>query len=140
MPERWRHRLRVAEALIELWWARLRLGRLSSEDLVRIFSQPALDEVDEALRASHVAAVGAAVFRAGCRCGFSATCLQRAWAARRMLRRRGLACVVHHAVARDDDGSLSGHVWVSSKGLPVTGLRARSPCTAMQTSYGLGDL
>lgn len=137
MRERWLHRLRVLEAIAELWWGRVRLARLGSHELVRIFSEPVADQVSEQERARLTSTIGVAVFKASLRCGFASTCLQRAYAARRMARRRGLACTVHYAVAKGGEADLSGHVWLSSGGLPVTGLRTLPPDALMQTPYGV---
>ena len=50
-----------------------------------------------------------------------AVCFQRALALRAMLRRRGVASVLHYGIARADGEALKAHVWLSVAGDVVIG-------------------
>lgn len=62
-----------------------------------------------------------AVRRAASVAPFRAVCLQQAFAAALMLRRRGHAVQVHFGVAKDGDGTLAAHAWSLCQGTLVTG-------------------
>jgi len=70
-------------------------------------------------------AVGRAVERVGSRVSFRAVCLQRALAARRMLRRRGIESTVHFGLRRKAGESgppgLAAHAWTVVDDIVVTG-------------------
>lgn len=77
------------------------------------------------IAASEAHAVGRAIARAARYVPFRAVCLQQAFAASLMLRRRGLAATVHLGVARRDDaGGLQAHAWSQCGDVPVTGAAA----------------
>jgi len=57
----------------------------------------------------------------GARVPWRALCFERGLAVHRMLRRRGVASVLHYGVARDSAGELLAHVWVTVAGRPVIG-------------------
>jgi Transglutaminase-like superfamily len=66
--------------------------------------------------------VSRAIARAARYAPFRAVCLQQAFAALLMLRRRGLAATVHLGVAREASGSdLRAHAWSRCGDVPVTG-------------------
>jgi len=48
-------------------------------------------------------------------------CFQQGLALHWMLRRRGIGSVLHYGVAREREGALKAHVWVSVEGRPVIG-------------------
>ncbi|MBV8685618.1 MAG: lasso peptide biosynthesis B2 protein [Alphaproteobacteria bacterium] len=50
-----------------------------------------------------------------------AVCFQRGLALHRMLRRRGIASVLHYGVAAEGDAALEAHVWVTVDGRPAIG-------------------
>jgi hypothetical protein len=50
-----------------------------------------------------------------------AVCFQQGLALHWMLGRRGIASVLHYGVAREAEGVLKAHVWVSVAGRPVIG-------------------
>lgn len=68
------------------------------------------------------ALIGRAVDKVGDRLPWRSSCLVRALAARALLRRRGIACVLHFGVGRDDDG-FKAHAWLEAGGGHVCGGR-----------------
>jgi hypothetical protein len=50
-----------------------------------------------------------------------AVCFQKGLALHWMLRRRGVASVLHYGVAKEEGAGLKAHVWVSVAGRPVIG-------------------
>jgi hypothetical protein len=52
---------------------------------------------------------------------FKAVCLPQAMAARIMLRRRGVASVLHFGAARGRDKPIDAHAWLDAAGVEVTG-------------------
>ena len=82
-----------------------------------------------AVEAGHV---GRAIARAARWAPFRAVCLQQAFAAALMMRRRGLAATVHLGVAREPPGDdLTAHAWSRCGDIPVTGEAAASDFTAV---------
>lgn len=65
--------------------------------------------------------VGWAVTRAARYVPFKAVCLPQAIAARIMLKRRGVASVMHFGAARGADKPLDAHAWLDAAGVEVTG-------------------
>ena len=65
--------------------------------------------------------VGWAVTRAARHVPFKAVCLPQAMAAQAMLRRRGIASVMHFGAARGSDKPLDAHAWLDAAGVEVTG-------------------
>ena len=65
--------------------------------------------------------IGWAVTRAARYVPFDAVCLPQAMAARVMLRRRGVASVMHFGAARGDNSPLDTHAWLDAAGVEVTG-------------------
>jgi hypothetical protein len=113
VPER---RLAI-EALIFLLWARIIFALLP---VPKAFQICRLRSRAGSTRAS-AEDIRLAVSRAACHAPFKAVCLQRAFAAFLMLRRRGLPATVHFGVKRQGDASLSAHAWSMSAETPVTG-------------------
>ncbi len=52
---------------------------------------------------------------------FKAVCLPQAMAARIMLKRRGVASVMHFGAAKGKDKPLNAHAWLDAAGVEVTG-------------------
>jgi len=73
---------------------------------------------DDALLAEQV---GWATVRATRHVPFRAVCLPQAMAARIMLRRRGVASVLHFGAARGQDRPIDAHAWLDAAGVEVTG-------------------
>jgi hypothetical protein len=71
--------------------------------------------------AAVAAGVGWAVCRTAPLMPFRAICLQQAMAAHAMLRRRGVASVLHFGAARQGQSVLDAHAWLDAAGVPVTG-------------------
>ena len=69
--------------------------------------------------------IARAIARAARHAPFRALCLQQAFAALLMLRRRGLSASVHLGLAREaGSGALAAHAWCRCGALPVTGVEA----------------
>src|SRR5690242_11484210 len=72
--------------------------------------------------AAEAGEVGRAIARAARHVPFRAVCLEQAFAAALMLRRRGLAATVHLGVAREaSEPELKAHAWSRCCDIPVTG-------------------
>ncbi|HZD91599.1 MAG TPA: lasso peptide biosynthesis B2 protein [Pseudolabrys sp.] len=65
--------------------------------------------------------IGWAVTRAARYLPFKAVCLPQAMAAQMMLRRRGVASVMHFGAARGEEKPLDAHAWLDAAGVEVTG-------------------
>ena len=65
--------------------------------------------------------IGWAVTRSARYVPFKAVCLPQAMAARLMLKRRGVASVLHFGAARGQDKPLDAHAWLDAAGVEVTG-------------------
>ncbi len=65
--------------------------------------------------------VGWAVTRAARYLPFKAVCLPQAMAARVMLKRRGIASVMHFGAAKGETKPLDAHAWLDAAGVEVTG-------------------
>jgi len=77
------------------------------------------------IAASEAGEVSRAIARAARHVPFRAVCLQQAFAALLMLRRRGLAGTVHLGLAREaGSGDLKAHAWSRCGDMPVTGVAA----------------
>ncbi len=120
----------VAEAVACLWLARLGLIFVPFPMLARrlgTFVPPS----DPRTGAAHAAAgqqqtqlaeeIGWAVTRAARHVPFKAVCLPQAMAARVMLKRRGVASVMHFGAARGREKPLDAHAWLDAAGIEVTG-------------------
>lgn len=67
------------------------------------------------------AEIGWAVTRAARYVPFKAVCLPQAMAARVMLKRRGIASVMHFGAAHGTEKPLDTHAWLNAAGVEVTG-------------------
>ena len=65
--------------------------------------------------------IGWATVRAARHVPFKAVCLPQAMAARIMLRRRGVASVLHFGAARGREQPIDAHAWLDAAGVEVTG-------------------
>ncbi len=65
--------------------------------------------------------IGWAVTRAARYLPFKAVCLPQAMAARVMLKRRGVASVMHFGAAKGEEKPLDAHAWLDAAGVEVTG-------------------
>lgn len=123
-----RRRAHVAEAVLCLLAARLalvfvpfpklarRLGRFVPPDGARRLGAPiTAQQVQAAME------VGWAVTRAARYVPFKAVCLAQAMAAHRMLRRRGIASVMHFGATKSTEKPLQAHAWLDAAGVEVTG-------------------
>ena len=123
------HRL-LLEATVQLIVARVQLATVPFPRLAR-----AMGSFVTPQRAAEIAArttssagdraisrdIGWAVTRAARHLPFSAVCLPQALAARRMLRKRHIASVIHFGTARGEAMSLEAHAWLDAAGVEVTG-------------------
>jgi hypothetical protein len=114
----------TAEAVVYLLATRLAFGALPLPQALRLLritqggfplSRVAEAEADE---------VASAIGRAARHVPFRAACLQQAFAALLMLRRRRLSATVQLGVARDSQGMLRAHAWSRCGEVPVTGADA----------------
>lgn len=117
-------RSRTVEAAVSLLVVRLAFGLLPFASALRLLRVAPGENGTGRVAASEAVEIGRAVGRAARRVPFRALCLQQAFAALLMMRRRGLAATVHLGVARDDDGDLKAHAWSRCGELPVTGVAA----------------
>jgi hypothetical protein len=65
--------------------------------------------------------IGWAVTRSARYVPFKAVCLPQAMAARVMLKRRGVASVMHFGAAKGEDKPIDAHAWLDAAGVEVTG-------------------
>jgi hypothetical protein len=125
-----RSRLLLAEAVFGLLAARIALMFVPFPRLARRFGtlvSPRDPRVRAArtntdfLQTSIAADVGWAVSRAARYVPFKAVCLPQAMTAHRMLRRRGVASVMHFGAAKRQSKPLDAHAWLDAAGIEVTG-------------------
>jgi len=69
--------------------------------------------------------IGWAVTRSARWVPFKAVCLPQAMAAQAMLRRRGVASVMHFGAGRGKEKPLDAHAWLDAAGVEVTGYPVR---------------
>jgi hypothetical protein len=62
-----------------------------------------------------------------------AVCFQRGLALHLMLRRRGIASMLHYGVAQGGEKGLRAHVWITALGEPVLGVREADGFTCLAT-------
>jgi len=118
----------VVEAVICLLLARLGLVFVPFPKLARglgTFVPPsdprALAAREPAPQAALAQEIGWAVTRAARHVPFKAVCLPQAMAAQVMLRRRGVASVMHFGAAKGSEKPLDAHAWLDAAGVEVTG-------------------
>jgi len=125
----WRQRGLLAEAVAGLIAARItlvarpfstaarRLGTFVPRDDPRVSGQAA----GAAGPAVIAGEISWAVTRAASHVPFKAVCLPQAMAAHAMLKRRGIASVIHFGVRRTEEKPIDAHAWVEAAGVEVTG-------------------
>lgn len=125
-----RRRALVIEAVAWLLLARLALILIPFPRLARSLGTFVPPTDSRALRArskasqndARIAAeIGWAVTRSARYVPFKAVCLPQAMAARVMLKRRGVASVLHFGAAKGQDKPLDAHAWLNAAGVEVTG-------------------
>jgi hypothetical protein len=125
-----RRRGLLIEAALWLLLARVALLAFPFPTLARrlgVFVPPTDERVANARRDSSTRdaqlaeEIGWATVRAARHVPFKAVCLPQAMAARIMLRRRGVASVLHLGAARGKDRPIDAHAWLDAAGIEVTG-------------------
>jgi Transglutaminase-like superfamily len=125
-----RRRALVMEAVAWLWLSRLALIVIPFPRLARHLGAFVSPADARALRARSKASpdharlageIGWAVTRSARYVPFKAVCLPQAMAARVMLKRRGVASVLHFGAAKAKDKPLDAHAWLDAAGVEVTG-------------------
>ena len=113
---------RVIEAALSLLAVRLALGLLPFPRALRLLRVVQAETWAGRLAAAEASEVGCAIARAARYAPFRAVCLQQAFAALLMLRRRGLSATVHLGLARElGTNALKAHAWSRCGEVPVTG-------------------
>ena len=125
-----RRRALVVEAVVCLLLARLalifipfprlarRLGAFVRPSDPRAMQERATGANEHARVAEEI---GWAVTRSARYVPFNAVCLPQAMAARVMLKRRGVASVMHFGAAKGTDKPHDAHAWLDAAGVEVTG-------------------
>lgn len=125
-----RRRVLVVEAVAWLWLSRLalivipfprlarRLGKFVTPAVARALQTKSKRLQDDTRLAEEV---GWAVTRSARYVPFKAVCLPQAMAARIMLKRRGVASVLHFGAAKGKEKPLDAHAWLDAAGVEVTG-------------------
>jgi hypothetical protein len=125
-----RRRALVVEAALWLLAARIALIAVPFPRLARrlgAFVPPTDERVSRAAQgcsaedADLAAEIGWATMSAARHVPFRAVCLPQAMAARIMLRRRGVASVLHFGAAKGVDRPIDAHAWLDAAGVEVTG-------------------
>jgi hypothetical protein len=125
-----RRRALLVEAVVWLLAARLALAFIPFPRLARrlgAFVPPhearaaQTSSAPGAEAARQAEEIGWAVTRAARYVPFKAVCLPQAMAARVMLKRRGVASVLHFGAAKGTDKPLDAHAWLDAAGVEVTG-------------------
>jgi hypothetical protein len=113
------------EAALYLLAVRLVFGLLPFPRALRLFRISRGDAATGRIAASEAGEISRAIIRAARHVPFRAVCLQQAFAALVMLRRRGLAATVHLGLAREEGSDeLNAHAWSNCGDVPVTGVAA----------------
>jgi hypothetical protein len=113
---------RAVEATLFLLIVRVAFATLPFAVVLRLFGIVQGETHAGRIAAPEAREVSRAVLRAARHVPFRAVCLQQAFAALLMLRRRGLAATVHLGLAREQGtGVLIAHAWSRCGNLPVTG-------------------
>jgi len=125
-----RRRLLVVEAVLHLLAARLALiaipfprlagwlGSFVPPNDPRVLQRRAAASPGAAALAAEI---GWAVTRSARWVPFKAVCLPQAMAAQAMLRRRGVASIMHFGAGKGTDKPLDAHAWLEAEGVEVTG-------------------
>ncbi len=116
---------RTVEAAFYLLAVRLAFGLLPLQRALQLFGIAQSDTGRGCRSAPQAELIGRAIERAARHVPFRAVCLQQAFAALLMLRRRGLPATVQLGLIREGN-ELKAHAWSLSGDVPVTGVAA--PC------------
>ena len=116
-------RRRTCEAALLLLTVRVALALLPLPRALRLFGIAQGAVGSGRIDSNQAVLVGRAIARAACHVPFRAVCLQQAFAAMLMLRRRGLAATVHFGLLREGS-ELKAHAWSRCGEVPVTGVAA----------------
>jgi hypothetical protein len=116
-------RRRACEAALLLLVVRIVLALLPLPWALRLFGVAQGTTGSGRVDPEQAALVAQAIARAARHVPFRAVCLQQAFAALLMLRRRGLAATVHLGLLREGS-ELKAHAWSRCGDVPVTGLPA----------------
>ncbi|MDB5707274.1 MAG: hypothetical protein JWN66_4390 [Sphingomonas bacterium] len=125
-----RRQLLVVEACASMFIARMSLAIFPFSRLAKGFGAfvPPTDPrvlaqaegaAEEQVRTAR--AIGWAVRSSAPYMPFKTVCLQQAMAAHAMLRRRGIASVMHFGAGKSDDKPIDAHAWLDAVGVKVTG-------------------
>lgn len=114
---------RALEATVLLLVARIVLALLPLKQTLRLFGIREGRATAGRIDPTEAKLVSEAVMRAARHVPFRAVCLQQAFAALLMLRRRGLAASIHLGVVRDGM-ELKAHAWSRCGDMAVTGAAA----------------
>jgi hypothetical protein len=117
-------RRRTTEAALWLLLVRLAFGVLPFRRALGLLRITPGEAAGGRIDATEAGEIGRAVERAARHVPFRAVCLQQAFAALMMMRRRGLAGTARCGLAHDRDGGLAAHAWSHCGELPVTGVAA----------------
>ena len=109
---------RLALIFISFPWLARRLGAFVAPAEARALQTKAAQSPGHTQLAE---AVGWAVTRSARYVPFEAVCLPQAMAARVMLKRRGVASVLHFGAAKGKNKPLDAHAWLDAAGVEVTG-------------------
>jgi hypothetical protein len=125
-------RRRTCEAVLLLLVVRIVLALLPLPRALRLFgiAQGAGGQGQGKVDPDQAAQIAQAIARAARHVPFRAVCLQQAFAALLMLRRRGLAATVHFGLLRDGR-ELKAHAWSRCGEMPVTGAAAANGFAAV---------
>ena len=124
-PIGWRQARLLAEAGVALGAASAALRLLPFSRVVSGEDRAGAAEVDP----SELASLRWAVEAVACRVPWRALCFERALALRTLLRRRGIASVLHYGIGHHGDEALNAHVWLSVAGEIVIGGEAAGGVT-----------
>ncbi|MEA2904156.1 MAG: hypothetical protein QOI12_1543 [Alphaproteobacteria bacterium] len=122
----WSEQRRTAEAAVWLLFVRLTFAVLPLPRALRLFGIVQGDASAGRHATGEAQEIGRAITRAAGHVPFRAVCLQQAFAALLMLRRRGLPATVRLGLARESAGGLKAHAWTCSGEVPVTGYACAS--------------
>jgi hypothetical protein len=114
---------RTVEAACYLLLVRLVFGLLPLPRALQFFGIAQSETGHGRIATAEAELIGRAIGRAARHVPFRAVCLQQAFAALLMLRRRGLAATVHLGLIREDN-ELKAHAWSHCGEVPVTGIAA----------------
>jgi hypothetical protein len=113
----------TCEAALLLLVVRIALALLPLPRALRLFGIAQGASGGGRIDPEQAALVSRAIARAARHVPYRAVCLQQAFAALLMLRRRGLAATVHFGLLRDGS-ELKAHAWSRCGEVPVTGVAA----------------